>query len=114
VFGGNDGAGGWGLRIQGGGNEHGLRSGTLNVPGIVGFGRACEIAEQSLPEESCRLAGLRNRLRDQLTAALDQVVVNGSMEHRVSGNLNMSFLHVEGETVLTGLAGVAPSSGPAR
>jgi cysteine desulfurase len=99
--------------IHGGGHEHGLRSGTLNVPGIVGFGKACEVAQKDMPEESCRLAGLRNRLRDQLLAALDQVVINGSMEHRLPGNLNMSFLNVEGETLLTGLHEVALSSGSA-
>ncbi len=99
--------------IHGGGHEHGLRSGTLNVPGIVGFGKACEIAQQSLSEESCRVAGLRDRLRDRLLAALDRLVINGSMEHRLPGNLNMSFLHVEGETLLTGLHDVALSSGSA-
>src|SRR5215510_14629637 len=99
--------------IHGGGHEHGLRSGTLNVPGIVGFGKACEVARHDMPEESCRVAGLRNRLRDRLLAALDQVVINGSMEHRLPGNLNMSFLHVEGETLLTGLHDVALSSGSA-
>lgn len=99
--------------IHGGGHEHGLRSGTLNVPGIVGFGKACEIAHQEMPEESCRLAGLRNRLRDRLLSDLDDVVINGSMEHRLPGNLNMSFLHVEGETLLTGLHDVALSSGSA-
>jgi len=99
--------------IHGGGHEHGLRSGTLNVPGIVGFGKACEIAQKEMPEESCRMAGLRNRLRDRLLAALDQVVMNGSVEHRLPGNLNMSFLNVEGETLLTGLNDVALSSGSA-
>ncbi|HKD81787.1 MAG TPA: aminotransferase class V-fold PLP-dependent enzyme [Candidatus Angelobacter sp.] len=99
--------------IHGGGHERGLRSGTLNVPGIVGFGKACEIAHQEMGEESCRLGGLRNRLRERLTSALDEVVINGSMEHRVPGNLNMSFLHVEGETLLTGLHDVALSSGSA-
>src|SRR6185437_6874531 len=99
--------------IHGGGHEHGLRSGTLNVPGIVGFGKACELAQHEMPEESCRITGLRNRLRDRLTSALDQVVINGSMEYRVPGNLNMSFLHVEGETLLTGLHDVALSSGSA-
>jgi cysteine desulfurase len=99
--------------LHGGGHEHGLRSGTLNVPGIVGFGKACAIAQQEMPEESCRLAGLRNRLRDRLLAALDQLVINGSMEHRLPGNLNMSFLHVEGETLLTGLNDIALSSGSA-
>ena len=99
--------------IDGGGHENGLRSGTLNVPGIVGFGKTCEIAQQELPEESCRVAGLRNRLRDRLMAELDHVAINGSMEHRLPGNLNMSFLEVEGETLLTGLNDVALSSGSA-
>jgi len=99
--------------VDGGGHEGGLRSGTLNVPGIVGFGQTCEIAQKEMPEESCRVAGLRNRLRDRLVAGLDQVTINGSMERRLPGNLNMSFLHVEGETLLTGLNGVALSSGSA-
>ncbi|HZD08286.1 MAG TPA: IscS subfamily cysteine desulfurase [Candidatus Limnocylindrales bacterium] len=99
--------------IDGGGHENGLRSGTLNVPGIVGFGRTCEIAHAEMPEESCRIAGLRNRLRDRLVAGLDQVAINGSMEHRLPGNLNMSFLDVDGETLLTGLNDVALSSGSA-
>ncbi|HZI58283.1 MAG TPA: IscS subfamily cysteine desulfurase [Verrucomicrobiae bacterium] len=99
--------------IDGGGHESGLRSGTLNVPGIVGFGKACEIAHSELAEERSRLAGMRNRLHSRLTAELDHVVVNGCMEHRLPGNLNMSFLHVEGETLLTGLNDVALSSGSA-
>jgi cysteine desulfurase len=99
--------------IDGGGHESGLRSGTLNVPGIVGFGKACEIAHNELAEERSRLAGMRNRLHSRLTAELDHVVVNGCMEHRLPGNLNMSFLHVEGETLLTGLNDVALSSGSA-
>lgn len=99
--------------IDGGGHENGLRSGTLNVPGIVGFGKTCEIAQQELPEESGRVAGLRNRLCQSLTAGLDHVTINGSMEHRLPGNLNMSFLEVEGETLLTGLNDVALSSGSA-
>jgi cysteine desulfurase len=99
--------------IDGGGHESGLRSGTLNVPGIVGFGKACEIAQQDMPEESCRIAGLRNRLRDRLQAELDELVINGSVEHRLPGNLNMSFLQVDGEALLTGLHDVALSSGSA-
>ena len=99
--------------IDGGGHENGLRSGTRNVPGIVGFGSTCEIAQQELPEESGRVAGLRNRLCQSLTAGLDHVTINGSMEHRLPGNLNMSFLEVEGETLLTGLNDVALSSGSA-
>ncbi|HEY1936311.1 MAG TPA: IscS subfamily cysteine desulfurase [Candidatus Angelobacter sp.] len=99
--------------IDGGGHENGLRSGTLNVPGIAGFGKACEIAMQDMPEESCRIAGLRNRLRDRLVAELEDVSINGCVEHRLPGNLNMSFLHVEGETLLTGLNDIALSSGSA-
>src|SRR5881275_949818 len=68
--------------IDGGGHERGMRSGTLNVPGIVGLGAACEIAMKDLPQESCKLAGLRNRLRDKIMSHLDEVYINGSMEHR--------------------------------
>jgi cysteine desulfurase len=99
--------------IDGGGHERGMRSGTLNVPGIVGFGKACELARLEMPEESCRIAGLRNRLKDKLTSALDQVFINGSMEHRLPGNLNISFLYVEGESLLMGINDVAVSSGSA-
>ena len=99
--------------IHGGGHEHGMRSGTLNVPGIVGFGKACEVARSGLPEESCRIAGLRNRLRDGLVAELDDAVINGSMEHRLPGNLNISFLNVEGETLMAAVKEVAVSSGAA-
>lgn len=99
--------------IDGGGHEHGMRSGTLNVPGIAGFGKACEISFQEMPKESCRIAGLRNRLRDKLQAELDGLLINGSMEHRLPGNLNMSFLQVEGEALMTGLRDIAVSSGSA-
>jgi cysteine desulfurase len=99
--------------IDGGGHEHGMRSGTLNVPGIVGFGKTCEIARQEMPEESCRIAGLRNRLRDRLLAALDAVLINGSMEHRLPGNLNLSFRNVEGDILMTALKDVAVSGGSA-
>jgi cysteine desulfurase len=99
--------------IDGGGHEGGMRSGTLNVPGIVGFGKACAIAQQILPEESCRIAGLRNRLRDRLLKELDDVQINGSMEHRLPGNLNISFLNVDGETLMTAVKNVAVSSGSA-
>jgi cysteine desulfurase len=99
--------------IDGGGHERGMRSGTLNVAGIVGFGKACEIALQEMPKESCRLAGLRNRLRDSIMKELDEVYVNGSMEHRLPGNLNISFLYVEGESLLMGINDVAVSSGSA-
>jgi len=99
--------------IDGGGHEHGMRSGTLNVPGIVGFGKTCEIAQQEMPEESCRIAGLRNRLHDRLLAALDNLLINGSMEHRLPGNLNLSFRNVEGDILMTALKDVAVSGGSA-
>jgi cysteine desulfurase len=100
-------------QIDGGGQERGMRSGTLNVPGIVGFGKTCSLAQEEMPEESCRVAGLRNRLRDRLTAALDQLAINGGMKHRLPGNLNMSFRHVEGEPLMVGLKDIAVSSGAA-
>jgi cysteine desulfurase len=99
--------------IDGGGHERGMRSGTLNVAGIVGFGKAAEIAQQEMPQESCRLAGLRNKLRDNIMKELDEVYVNGSVEHRLPGNLNVSFLYVEGESLLMGINDVAVSSGSA-
>jgi cysteine desulfurase len=99
--------------IDGGGHEHGMRSGTLNVPGIVGLGKACEICEQEMPQESCRIAGLRNRLRDKIVSSLDEVYVNGSVEQRLPGNLNISFAGVDGEELLTALDDIAVSSGAA-
>jgi len=80
--------------IDGGGHERGMRSGTLNVPGIVGLGKACEIAQKEMPEEAVRMLGLRERLRLGLEAKLDEVFINGSMEHRLPNNLNMSFAYV--------------------
>jgi cysteine desulfurase len=99
--------------IDGGGHERGMRSGTLNVPGIVGFGKACEVCEQEMPEEAKRLAALRDRLKDRILAKLDEVYINGSMEHRVPNNLNLSFAYVEGESLLMGINDVAVSSGSA-
>ncbi|HSA92448.1 MAG TPA: IscS subfamily cysteine desulfurase [Terriglobales bacterium] len=99
--------------IDGGGHERGMRSGTLNVPGIVGFGKACELAMQEMPEESKRLGALRDRLKAKLMEGLDEVFVNGSLEHRLPGNLNMSFAYVEGESLLMGINDVAVSSGSA-
>ena len=99
--------------IDGGGHERGMRSGTLNVPGIVGLGKACEIAQKEMPEESVRLRGFRDRLKAGLEAKLDEVYVNGSMEHRLPNNLNMSFAYVEGESLLMGINDVAVSSGSA-
>lgn len=100
-------------QIDGGGHERGMRSGTLNVPGIVGLGKACAIASESMKEEACRLAGLRNKLKDMIFAELDEVYVNGSEEHRLPGNLNISFAFVEGESLLMGINDVAVSSGSA-
>jgi cysteine desulfurase len=99
--------------IDGGGHERGMRSGTLNVPGIVGLGKACEICQQEMPQESKRLLGLRERLRKGLEAKLDEVYINGSMEYRLPNNLNMSFAYVEGESLLMGINDVAVSSGSA-
>ena len=99
--------------IDGGGHERGMRSGTLNVPGIVGLGKACAIAHEEMAQESCKLAGLRNRLHDRITGRLDEVYVNGSMEHRLPGNLNISFAYVEGESLLMGINDIAVSSGSA-
>jgi cysteine desulfurase len=99
--------------IDGGGHEHGMRSGTLNVPGIVGLGQACAIASEEMAKEACYLANLRDRLRDRIVNRIDGVVVNGSMVHRLRGNLNLSFAGVDGESLLTGLADIAVSSGAA-
>lgn len=99
--------------IDGGGHERGLRSGTLDVPGIVGFGAAAEIAGAEMAQESARLLGLRERLRQGIEAGLDLVSVNGSLERRLPGNLNMSFAYVEGEALLMALKDVAVSSGSA-
>lgn len=99
--------------IHGGGHEKGKRSGTLNVPGIVGFGAACELAQRELTAEMARLGHLRDKLRDGLMAKLDYVHVNGHPEQRIPGNLNISFEFVEGESLLMGLKDVAVSSGSA-
>src|SRR3989442_3165595 len=96
--------------IDGGGHERGMRSGTLNVPGIVGLGKACDIASTDMAQEASRLGGLRNRLKDKIMGQLDEVYVNGSMEHRLPGNLNISFLYVEGESLLMGINDIPVSS----
>jgi cysteine desulfurase len=100
-------------QIDGGGHERGYRSGTLNVPGIVGFGRAAALAREELAGEAPRLLALRERLRRAILAGLDRVTVNGSLEHRLPGNLNLSFAHVEGEALLIAMKDVAVSSGSA-
>src|SRR5437667_4785242 len=99
--------------IDGGGHERGLRSGTLNVPGIAGFGRAAEVCGLEMAAEGARLRQLRDRLNQRLHAALDDIRVNGSMEHRLPHNLNVSFAYVEGEALLMGINDVAVSSGSA-
>jgi cysteine desulfurase len=99
--------------IDGGGHERGMRSGTLNVPGIVGLGKACELAREEMAQETVRLSGLRDRLKDRIMGRLDEVYINGSMEHRLPANLNISFAYVEGESLLMGINDVAVSSGSA-
>lgn len=99
--------------IDGGGHERGMRSGTLNVPGIVGFGKAAALCREELGPEAARLTALRNRLADGLRSRLDEIVTNGSIEHRLPGNLNVSFAYVEGESLLMGINDVAVSSGSA-
>jgi cysteine desulfurase len=100
-------------QIDGGGHERGLRSGTLNVPGIVGFGRAAELARAELASEPARLLALRERLRRGIEARVEQVQVNGSLERRLPGNLNVSFAYVEGEALMMAMKDVAVSSGSA-
>jgi len=99
--------------IDGGGHERGMRSGTLNVPGIVGFGKAAELCRLEMAEESKRLARLRDRLNQKLHEGLSEIYINGSMEHRLPHNLNISFAYVEGESLLMGINDVAVSSGSA-
>lgn len=99
--------------IDGGGHERGMRSGTLNVAAIVGFGAAAEIAHQDMAEESARTFRLREKLRTGIMSQLDMVTVNGSLEHRLPGNLNVSFSYVEGEALMMAIKDVAVSSGSA-
>jgi cysteine desulfurase len=99
--------------IDGGGHERGMRSGTLNVPGIVGFGKAAAVCREELPTESVRLTALRDRLYAGLRRNLEEIFANGSMTHRLPGNLNVSFAYVEGESLLMGISDIAVSSGSA-
>jgi cysteine desulfurase len=99
--------------IDGGGHERGMRSGTLNVPGIVGFGKAAALCREELMVESARLTALRDRLYGGLRRNLPEIFVNGSMTERLPGNLNVSFAYVEGESLLMGINDVAVSSGSA-
>ncbi len=100
-------------QMDGGGHERGFRSGTLNVPGIVGFGRAAALALAERDAEATRVLALRERLRQGLLAGLDLLTVNGSVEHRLPGNLNVSFAYVEGEALMMAIKDVAVSSGSA-
>jgi cysteine desulfurase len=100
-------------QMDGGGHERGMRSGTLNVPGIVGLGEACAICQREMPEETKRLQYLRDKLRNKLESELDEVYLNGSWEHRLPHSLNLSFAYVEGESLLMGINDVAVSSGSA-
>jgi cysteine desulfurase len=100
-------------QMDGGGHERGFRSGTLNVPGIAGFGKAAELCRESLPEEMARMSGMRDRLKNTIMAELDEVYINGSVEHRLPHNLNISFAYVEGESLLMGINDIAVSSGSA-
>jgi cysteine desulfurase len=99
--------------IDGGGHERGMRSGTLNVPGIVGFGRAAEIAQAEMTAEAARVKGLRDRLLEALRAKIDGMTVNGTLDARLPGNLNVSFEGIDGEALLVGLDDIAVSSGAA-
>jgi len=99
--------------IDGGGHERGMRSGTLNVPGIVGLGKACQIAMHELTREAARLTELRARLKDGIFGQLDEVYLNGHPTQRLPGNLNLSFAHVEGESLMMALKEIAVSSGSA-
>jgi cysteine desulfurase len=99
--------------IDGGGHERGMRSGTLNVTGIVGLGKACELCQNEMAEEAKRLSGLRDKLKDSIMSRLDETYINGSIEHRLPHNINISFAFVEGESLLMGINDVAVSSGSA-
>ncbi|HUX67561.1 MAG TPA: IscS subfamily cysteine desulfurase [Terriglobales bacterium] len=100
-------------QLDGGGHERGLRSGTLNVPGIVGLGEAAAVAGQDLAEEGPRLARLRDRLRDRILSRLEGVTVNGSLAQRVPHNLHLTFSGVEAEALMMSVQEIAVSSGSA-
>ena len=100
-------------QMDGGGHERGMRSGTLNVPGIVGFGKACAIFQEEGKADNAKIFALRERLRNKLQSSLDECYVNGSLEHRLPGNLNISFNFVEGEAMMMAIKDVAVSSGSA-
>jgi cysteine desulfurase len=99
--------------IDGGGHERGMRSGTLNVTGIVGLGKACEICQNEMAAESAKLKKMRERLTESIMSRLDETFINGSMDHRLPHNINISFAYVEGESLLMGINDIAVSSGSA-
>jgi cysteine desulfurase len=99
--------------IDGGGHERGMRSGTLNVPGIVGFGKAAELARAEMAEEGLRTGRLRLKLQEYFFSHLDKLELNGHPVHRLPGNLNVSFAYVEGEALMMAIKNVAVSSGSA-
>jgi cysteine desulfurase len=99
--------------IDGGGHERGMRSGTLNVPGIVGMGKAAEICQSEMADEGQRLGALRDRLKEGILAGLPDIQINGSVQHRLPHNLNVSFAQVDGEALLMGINDVAVSNGSA-
>jgi cysteine desulfurase len=100
-------------QMDGGGHESGLRSGTLNVPGIVGLGEACALCAQEMASEAIRMRGLRDRLQARIEARLDGVTVNGSLTDRLPGNLNLSFRGIQADALLTSLPEIALSTGSA-
>ncbi|MGD0131714.1 MAG: IscS subfamily cysteine desulfurase [Bryobacteraceae bacterium] len=100
-------------QMDGGGHERGMRSGTLNVPGIVGLGEACALCQAGMAEEAKRMAFLRDKLMHKLQSELDETYINGTLEHRLPNNLNISFAYVEGESLLMGINDIAVSSGSA-
>lgn len=100
-------------QMSGGGQERGIRSGTVATPLVVGMGKACEIAMNEMKRDEEHVKRLTDRLYKGITSKLDGVIVNGSMEHRYAGNMNISFAYVEGESLLMGLKEVAVSSGSA-
>jgi len=100
-------------QMDGGGHERGMRSGTLPVPLIIGFGKACELCGQEMPAESKRIAAMRDRLQDQIMKSLDECYLNGHPTERLPHNLNISFAYVEGEALLMGVKEIALSSGSA-
>jgi cysteine desulfurase len=100
-------------QMHGGGHERGMRSGTLNVPSIVGLGQACALAAEEMSAEAARLASLRDRLQQKLLSGLERILINGCKEHRLPGNVNVTFEGVDGESLMMGLKDVALSSGSA-